>query len=90
MMRMISYHINARSRMTPETVKALVCLQDWIRATGMYCRFSLDSCSKLHTQTSCPTENLILFCAANTRRPMDSVHDIIMALEGIVVCRVFS
>lgn len=52
MMRMISYHINARSRMTPETVKALMCLQDWIRAT------------------------------ANTRRPVDSVHDIILALEG--------
>ena len=39
-----------RSRMTAETVEALVCLQDWIKATGMYCRFSLDSCSKLHTQ----------------------------------------
>ena len=24
-----------RSRMTAETVEALVCLQDWIRATGM-------------------------------------------------------
>jgi len=24
-----------RSRMTTETVEALVCLQDWIRATGM-------------------------------------------------------
>jgi len=23
-----------RSRMTPETVEALVCLQDWIRASG--------------------------------------------------------
>ena len=53
-------------------------------------RKHLKRCNERKKALRVAGENLLFFCAANTRRPMDSVHDIILALEGIVVCRVFS